>query len=433
MNKSIIKIRGEVLKISFLQSGQVLIKLANFMNSKEMNEIDMAVAYFSTSGFECIQEMLQNFLKKGSVGLSGLYITQSKALERLLTLKKKPAFSKLKIKFHNPSVEFHPKFFLAKSDKTLKFAIIGSSNLTGGGQKRNIEANVAIEIEDPKNDCEQNFENDVTGYFDYLWESAKNLTREDIEKYAKGEKAKKKIKKTRVKIPKTTVPSYIYVDGKHTATNSFEVRCTDCKEEYIEFPISSMCCENHGDYPSVDVKALEPEEIKQQGKLIHLKINGKRSSASQVDLSCPDCGNKVGMVDAFAFWVICPNCEKRRIKNNETVCRPFECWKKKDTDSIAYKISKSRLVIVKEEETISTQPVNKHAKSWLTTHPHKQRYDISFKEGELIKKQISRIVKSGKWISRESKSCMQIAELHDCSAWQIRGYKAEVTKSEKNT
>ena len=65
--------------------------------------------------------------------------------------------------YHNlEGIEFHPKVIIAKSNGAMKRAIVGSSNVTSGGQENNVEANVSVEIEN-SNDLEaRRFETDIT-------------------------------------------------------------------------------------------------------------------------------------------------------------------------------------------------------------------------------------------------------------------------------
>ncbi len=87
----------------------------------------------------------------------------------------------------------------------LKVILVGSSNLTSGEQKRNIEANVLLRIEESIDAEAKNFEQDATNFCNNLWETATILKDKDIEDYEKGEKAIIETRKTVDKLPITKV------------------------------------------------------------------------------------------------------------------------------------------------------------------------------------------------------------------------------------
>jgi len=340
------------LKPSFLESGRILLEIKHMLESKEITKVDFAVAYLSAKGYEYIEPQLVNFLSKGGnvrfiVGLSNAYITESAAIEKLSDLANTERGKNLKIKYHKPSgVEFHPKIVLAKSDEKLKIALVGSSNLTGGGQKKNIEANVLLEIEDSNDVVEKIFEQDIKNFFNYLWDTGKEPSPEIIKKYAKAEQAKNHARRTRDNVPNTTLSNFVFINNKREIAGSLSVQCTDCRRAYVDIPLNAFYCDNCGNYPSVDgPEPLSAEENHKKKEMtnIWLKINGKELQAQEFALRCPDCHLPVDMTDEFMLWIICKKCADIRKKDDRPVCQPYKEWSIKAAKEIWYGLKEDRL------------------------------------------------------------------------------------------
>jgi HKD family nuclease len=119
----------------------------------QSKDIRIAVAFLSQAGINLIYDSIEYALNQGAsfeflVGLD-MQTSEPEALQFL--------YNQSKIN-HNltlycyaslePSSIYHPKIYLLKnSDDTKVIAIVGSSNLTGGGLKNNIEANFVIEAD----------------------------------------------------------------------------------------------------------------------------------------------------------------------------------------------------------------------------------------------------------------------------------------------
>ena len=113
-------------------------------------ELKFAVAFIKYSGFMLIEEDINKYLRKGRnieflVGLD-FRTTEPKVL-RLL---KKLSNERFPVKcycFSDPSFGdtpvYHPKMYLLNNGKNATIAL-GSSNLTGGGLKNNVEVNAVI-------------------------------------------------------------------------------------------------------------------------------------------------------------------------------------------------------------------------------------------------------------------------------------------------
>jgi HKD family nuclease len=114
----------------------------------EAEEAKIAVAFVSRQGLSLIKPALDAAVLTGArveflVGLD-MQGTEPDALREMLVLSRSnAAFSLYCYASLSPSTIYHPKMYLLNKggDAT---AIIGSSNLTRGGLKGNIEANVAL-------------------------------------------------------------------------------------------------------------------------------------------------------------------------------------------------------------------------------------------------------------------------------------------------
>lgn len=353
-----------LLKTIFLESGRVLLEIQHMLESKDISNIDFAVAYLSRAGYSCIEPSLNKFLSKGGrvrfiVGLSKAYVTESSALRKLLALAKTPHGKRLETKYHNPKgIEFHPKLLLAKSGDRLKMAVIGSSNLTSGGQERNIEANVLLKIEESSDTEAKNFEQDSANFFNYLWDTANELDHATIREYAKAEKAKRTPRKTLDKVPNTTLRSFVFVNNERAIADSLSVLCTDCRKAYIDIPLNDFFCDNCGIYPSVDgpepLSAKEKDK-KKEIKNISFKINGKKLLAQNLAVRCPHCNSPVDMTDDFMLWIICKECAEIRKKEKRSICHPYAEWSTRAARDLSYSLDEDRLRIEREPGLASSR------------------------------------------------------------------------------
>jgi HKD family nuclease len=119
------------------------------------NRLRIAVAFVSTGGISLLEQGLQDCIKRNCyiefiLGID-LYVTDSKALQNLYQLSKANQNVKLYC-YRGPNSEgnseaiYHPKLYIADQTSVV-ITIIGSSNLTEGGLRSNVEFNVLIESE----------------------------------------------------------------------------------------------------------------------------------------------------------------------------------------------------------------------------------------------------------------------------------------------
>jgi HKD family nuclease len=119
------------------------------------NCLRIAVAFVSTGGISLLEKGLQDCMKRNCyiefiLGID-LYVTDSKALQNLYQLSE--ANQNVKLFCYrgsnsegNSEAIYHPKLYIADQTSVVT-TIIGSSNLTEGGLKSNVEFNVLIESE----------------------------------------------------------------------------------------------------------------------------------------------------------------------------------------------------------------------------------------------------------------------------------------------
>ncbi len=119
----------------------------------QSKDIRIAVAFLSKRGINLIYDSIDFALDQGAsfeflVGLD-MQTTEPEALQFLHNL----SINNNKLTLYcyasiEPSSIYHPKIYLLKnSDNTRVISIVGSSNLTEGGLRKNIEANMLIEAD----------------------------------------------------------------------------------------------------------------------------------------------------------------------------------------------------------------------------------------------------------------------------------------------
>jgi HKD family nuclease len=154
------------IEVRFFQAGK---EFADEIRKsiQESKETCIAVAFVKEDGFNEIDESLTKALSKRYkikfiIGAStDLGITDYSVLSRLLKLKRK--YKRFLVKRYN-NAGFHPKLFIFRNENDVKI-IIGSSNLTGGGVEKNVEANLILKTE-PNNDLYQTIITEFNKWFD---------------------------------------------------------------------------------------------------------------------------------------------------------------------------------------------------------------------------------------------------------------------------
>lgn len=142
--------------------------------ARDVDEIDIAVAYIREKGFELIRDEISN--KKIRILFSlGFFITEPECIRKLIQI---GAICREYRTGGREEPEFHPKLYIFKGDK-IKI-IVGSSNLTEGGFLNNVESCIAIE----------GYENEplikeIIDCFEEKWSSSKSreITLQEIEDY----------------------------------------------------------------------------------------------------------------------------------------------------------------------------------------------------------------------------------------------------------
>ncbi len=139
--------------------------------------IDIAVAYLKTSGYNLIKDKLNIKKARIIVGFD-FCLTDT---DPLIDILKKGHLCKIyKTPMSNDERSYHPKIYVAKKENEVR-VVIGSSNLTNGGLYSNVEGNVLL--------CGDRSEHAVKGileFFEEKWNSASSvaLNKELISEYA---------------------------------------------------------------------------------------------------------------------------------------------------------------------------------------------------------------------------------------------------------
>lgn len=172
-----------------LYERQLVTRLQEELLSARMFRI--ASAMISVAGLNEIVHSLERCLERGGSGriLIGVDLpSDPHAIERLRKLAAKSS-GNLKLKYFRPLKNriFHPKLFIFGNGATGTSAIIGSSNLTGGGLTENHEANIWVRSGDVVNE--------LTEYFDEHFEGAysSQVTPEWLADYRKTWVLRKKL------------------------------------------------------------------------------------------------------------------------------------------------------------------------------------------------------------------------------------------------
>jgi len=166
--------------------GHLLLRLA-----RKCASLDIAVAFLSREGYEILEPTLRGLLVRESpvrmvVGLSNLLrITDEKAVGNLVDLSgetrpRRGSNPLLQLRYYN-NAGFHPKIFIFHRSAKEIDVVVGSSNLTKGGQLSNTEANVLLVSPD------SDFVSSVKDFYERVWENADELAETKLEKY-KGRK-----------------------------------------------------------------------------------------------------------------------------------------------------------------------------------------------------------------------------------------------------
>jgi HKD family nuclease len=112
------------------------------------DDVKVAVAFASSGGLKLLRPSIDSALQSGAsleflVGLD-MHATEPDAINELYALSN--SASKLQLSCYigiGPGAIYHPKMYLFRSGNGAT-AIVGSSNLTQGGLKRNVEVNVVL-------------------------------------------------------------------------------------------------------------------------------------------------------------------------------------------------------------------------------------------------------------------------------------------------
>lgn len=155
------------------------------------HQFQVATAMVSVGGVESVYRSIEQCMEKGGSGriLFGIDLpSDPKAIERLRDIATEYS-DQLELKYFRPLKNriFHPKLFLFRTRSGKTSAIIGSSNLTGGGLTENYEANVWVQSSTVANELADYFEEHFEGAY------SSRVTPEWIASYRKEWLERKKL------------------------------------------------------------------------------------------------------------------------------------------------------------------------------------------------------------------------------------------------
>jgi len=191
-----------MLQVSFLDCSNILPELQRGFRKAKSTRI--AVAFFGKKGYDVISGSLKSSLQRKRkitfiVGISSYHTTDWQALASLVKLKKR--FKTLDARYYN-NEGFHPKIFAFKSNKESR-VIVGSSNLTGAGLRKNVEANLLV-IGNPRHETFTQ----IDLFWDNILRESRILDEDVVDKYkASFLKAGSTRRRTRISLPKTPLPN----------------------------------------------------------------------------------------------------------------------------------------------------------------------------------------------------------------------------------
>jgi HKD family nuclease len=235
-----------VTDVTFLTAQEVKNKLRDSWSKYDHCEI--AVAYLNVEGFRVVNQALKltslsTYTRKSIKLLVGLAVpfclTHPSPLKRLLNKKealgKRGRGSKLQIRYYGQPA-FHPKLFLFRGNLSFA-AVIGSSNATGGGIGKNVEANVFI-----RGRTDLPFGNDAIAFFNDYWkrkgsEGPKELTFRRLEDYRRywlqhhpkgGKPVDGSFEKGRIPKRDVGLHRYLSVNGETYSSDLVLCFCVSC-------------------------------------------------------------------------------------------------------------------------------------------------------------------------------------------------------------
>ena len=146
--------------------------LLNIIKEELLNcyEFKFIVSFIRFSGVQVLIDVLKKIENLGITGkiivTNYMNISEKKALDKLNQL------TNIKIKYFNGEVQgFHPKGYIFKYRNNKTRVIIGSSNISLGGLKSNIEWNSNILL-----DSNHYFNLNINDEFNYVWEKSLEYT-----------------------------------------------------------------------------------------------------------------------------------------------------------------------------------------------------------------------------------------------------------------
>lgn len=335
-------------EVDFLQATEIPSKVASLV--EQYPTINIAVAYFKETGFESLKKALRltsarQFSKSGLtinllVGLaeSNFFLTDVEPLRKILNIRsklKKSQRKRLRVRYY-ARPQFHPKMFLFEGNGTIA-AIIGSSNVTGGGLKTNLEANTFYEAA-----LKSPLGNKSHAFFKRIW-TRKNgrgpmeLTKDRLGTYEMDKNAWGRSESngspSNNNLPSGQLPKnsdagkddlpepYLIINRLQYPISSLKANCVECGK-YT--PISEKWyrwwgCDKHGTSNFI----LRADNKKQPKFSV---VNGRVTKGNDITGICTElvrgryCGVKINFKTDFTH-IVCKDCYEKRKRQGEPAGR----------------------------------------------------------------------------------------------------------------
>jgi HKD family nuclease len=188
-----------MLKIKFL-GPEELFEAVDKLIRRPRSRCSIAVAYLKQTGLAHFEVPLKTAEAKIIAGTSSFHVTEWQTLSTLLRLSE--LNPKLLVRtYYNEG--FHPKIFYFEQNHRAT-AVIGSSNLTGGGFGTNVEANVMVE-----GSLSDVFFTNLRKFFQRIFNRAESLNEDFLDNYKKEYKRdKRRTRHRRSLLSRTPLPSH---------------------------------------------------------------------------------------------------------------------------------------------------------------------------------------------------------------------------------
>jgi len=169
------------------------VALSDWLIREGVSEILIANSFIKNSGINFLKERFKHLIEHGTT-IKVLYgedfgITEASAIRHLVNIGCVVKVCKIE-----GVAGFHPKFLIINYTDSKSILCAGSSNLTSGGLKQNIEFNISI-------NHERKYLKDSISFFNNLWDKSEEIDEDYLLRYEILEKIQKRYDPIEIMIP----------------------------------------------------------------------------------------------------------------------------------------------------------------------------------------------------------------------------------------